>query len=79
MGHARLSCPSPQIRLPWGGGTRRGTGLSQQPRSWKEAARQEGMGGTPYPFLGTKASTETPSGRRNHPRRTALAGGQALC
>lgn len=61
---AELPLPPNQVTMGWG----------DREGSWRKAERQEGMVGTPYPFLGMTTSTETLSGGRDHPHGTALAG-----
>ena len=61
MGRARLHRPSPQIRLPCGGGvaSRRGTGFRQQLPELEEAREAGGPGGNTPPPAGDDDNNNT--------------------
>lgn len=79
MGRARLSGPSPQIRLPWGGGTGRGTGLSQQLRGLEESRETGGHGGNTLPLPGHDNTNRNTIGKKRPFPLNGTCRGQALC
>lgn len=80
MGCARLRCPSPQIRLPLGGGVvRRGT--RQQLPELEEAREAGGPDGNAAPHLGviTTTTQQQPYLQKSIPTKRVLAQCQAPC